>query len=242
MTSDAASFPAMENKEAHRQELLTQFKSATTLQQREEVRLRMAALFVESAAPIDVELADLGLPPLGELANSKINYRLAVPVLLKWLFQAETNDVKGAILGALAVNWSRPLAAKPLIQFLQQLDPAALQELCWFIGNALERAADDSVFEDIVSISENKRYGTDRQMFVAALGNMKNPAAVDKLINLMGDPEVLPGVVLGLAKAASPKSRKYLENLTSHPDSWIRKEATKAIIKIDRKIAINPIN
>ena len=97
MTSDTPFIPAMGNKEAYRQKLLKQFKSAATLQQREEVRLNMADLFAESAAPIDAELADLGLPPLGELANSKINYKLAVPVLLKWLFQAETNDVKGAV-------------------------------------------------------------------------------------------------------------------------------------------------
>ena len=226
--------PVMQNKEVYRQELLRQFGQTTNVQEREAIRQKMVDLFAYSATPIDTELHNLGFPSLGNLANSKINYKAAIPVLLKWLFQAETNDVKDAILGALAVNWSKPVAAKPLVQFLKQLDPASAQELRWSVGNALERAADDSVFDDIVSIAENKQYGIDRQMFVMALGNMKNPMAVDVLINLLDDCEVLPGAVAGLAKVAAPKSRSRLETLLTHPEPWIRKEAKKAITKIDK--------
>lgn len=199
------------------------------------VRLKMAAIFAESAASIDAELDSIGFPSLGTLSNSKVNYKSAIPVLLKWLFQAETNDVKSAILGALAVSWSKPAAAKPLIQFLNQLDPESAQELRWSVGNALECAADDSVFDDVRSIAEDKQYGADRQMFVMALGNMKNPRAVDVLINLLDDREVLPGAVAGLAKVGAPKSRDYLEPLLNHTEAWIRKEAKKAINKIDKK-------
>lgn len=235
--SDELLPPATKSKEAYRQQLLKQFKEASTVQDREAIRQKMAILFAESATPIDMDLHSLGLPSLGSLSNSKVNYKSALPVLLKWLFQAETNDVKSAILGALAVDWSRPIAAKPLIQFLAQLDPASAQELRWSVGNALEHAADDSVLDDIISIAENKDYGINRQMFIMALGNMKDPKATDVLINLLNDPEALPGAVAGLAKVGAPKSRSCLEVLLNHPEPWIRKEAKKGITKIDKKYA-----
>ena len=227
------------SKEAYRQDLLRQSKIASTVEEREELRQKMADLFVASAAPIDAELAGLDFPSIGKLSNSKVNYESAIPILIKWLPLVETNDVKSAILGALAVKWAKPTAAAPLIEFFQHLDSASAQELRWSVGNALECTADDSVLDDIISIASNQCYGTDRQMFVMALGNMKDPKAVDVLINLLDDPEVLPGAVAGLAKAAAPKSRRHLEPLLHHSNHWISKQAKKAIAKINKKYPQN---
>jgi HEAT repeat protein len=80
----------------------------------------------------------------------------------------------------------------------------------------------------------DKRYGTDRSMVIRALGKMKNPKAVDALIELLdGETGVLPALE-ALGKLKAVKARTKIERFLTSKDSDLRAEAKRALAKIDR--------
>ncbi|MGH3467692.1 MAG: HEAT repeat domain-containing protein, partial [Thermocrispum sp.] len=105
--------------------------------------------------------------------------------------------------------------------------------LRWAIGNALEVVADDDVFEDLVELARDRRYGRAREMIVVALGNMGDPRAVDVLINLLEDEEVAGHAVVALGKQRAGRARPYVERFLDHPTQWVREAARSALERID---------
>jgi hypothetical protein len=103
----------------------------------------------------------------------------------------------------------------------------------WDIGNALSYVANDSVFEDIVELVTDRSHGHDRQMLAPALGNMKNPKAVDTLIDLLDDDQVAGHALRPLGKLRATKARSKIERFLTHNRSWVRHEARLALKRID---------
>lgn len=104
------------------------------------------------------------------------------------------------------------------------------------VANALSITADDSVYETIVELVREPAYGRAREMLAVALGNMKNPQAVDILIKLLDDEDVAGHAVMGLGKLGAERARPHVERFLTHPKTWIRNEAKKALKRIDREI------
>jgi HEAT repeat protein len=102
------------------------------------------------------------------------------------------------------------------------------------IGNALSIVADDSVFQDIVALVGDKRHGQARVMVVEGLANMRDPQAVDVLCELLEDEEVAAHAVVALGKLKAGRARPQIEPFLSHSEGWVRKEAKRALAKIDR--------
>jgi HEAT repeat protein len=90
------------------------------------------------------------------------------------------------------------------------------------------------VLDDIIELVENKAYGIARQMLAISLGNMKSPKAVSVLIELLNDPDVDGHAIMALGKLKSKEARSEIERFITHPNTWIRKEAKKALAKIDK--------
>jgi HEAT repeat protein len=71
-------------------------------------------------------------------------------------------------------------------------------------------------------------------MLAVALGNMRDPRAVDVLVELLDDEEIAGHALMALgklkARAAMPAIRRFLE----HPKPWFRKEAERALAKIQK--------
>ena len=135
------------------------------------------------------------------------------------------------------MKWAKPIAARPLIrEFLKAPDSEEFG-LKWAIGNALSVVADDSVFDDIVALVKDKRHGRAREMLAVALANMKNPKAVDVLIELLDDEEIAGHALSALRKLAPPEAREAIEPFVNHPKTWVRNEAKRALKKIDNKPA-----
>lgn len=201
--------------------------------ERERQQARMK--YWRAARPMLEELAEagFGVDSLDVFINTNLNYKEAIPILLRWLPRIETRNVKSSIVRSLTIKWAKPAAAPPLIKEFYREDRDGLK---WVIGNALSVVADDSVFEEIVNIAQDKRHREGRQMVVVALGNMKNPKAVDLLIKLLDDDEVAPYAIAGLRKlgAKAQKARPYLDRFFAHPDPWVRNQAKRAIAKMDK--------
>jgi HEAT repeat protein len=70
-------------------------------------------------------------------------------------------------------------------------------------------------------------------MLALALGNCHDPRAVDVLIALLADEQVVGHAVMALGKLKSKAARSRIQELLKHPTDWIRAEATKALAGID---------
>ncbi|TAK33868.1 MAG: HEAT repeat domain-containing protein [Chloroflexota bacterium] len=192
-----------------------------------------------AAAPVLAELAETGFPveTIGELYGTPLYYEPVIPILLRWLPRMENLRVKSDIVRALSVKWAKPIAAPVLIQEYRRVPTFPASDMRWTVGNALSVVADDSVFNEIVELVRDRQHGKAREMVALALANMKNPRAVDVLIELLDDEEVAGHALMALRKLAPPRARSYIERFVNHPTTWIRNEAKRALAKIDKKTA-----
>jgi hypothetical protein len=195
--------------------------------------------YQREVAPILVDLARLGIhvDSLDPLINTAMDYRVAIPLLISWLPQVSYPPVKESLARALTLKEAKGVAARPLVEEYRNVPGEEESSLKWAIGNALSMVADDTVYTDIVELVRDKRHARDREMLAIALGNMKNPQAVDVLIELLDDEQVAGHALMGLRKLAPPEARSKVEPFLNHPKTWVRKEAQLALKAIDRKAA-----
>lgn len=194
----------------------------------EQEKRENAASYGKAAEPILQALGAIGFSvgAVGELRHGRRNYRAAIPTLLKWLPQISDRHVKEDIIRTLSVPWAKPTAAPVFIDELRKTEDEGVR---WALANGLEVVADDVVFDQVVELVRDKKYGKAREMLAVALGNMKDGRAVAVLVDLLGDVEVAGHAVMGLGKLKSSEARVALEAMTRHPTEWIRDEAMKAL-------------
>jgi HEAT repeat protein len=203
------------------------------MRQREQQQCANAENYARAAEPVLNELGAKGfrVSTIGELRQRKLDYRSAIPVLLHWLLQISDPQVKEDIVRTLSVSRAKPAAAPALIEEFRKAENA---ELRWAIANGLAVVADDTVFEEMVQLIQDKEHGKAREMLTLALGNMRNPRAVAVLMDLLNDEQVVGHAVMALEKLKVPAARVRLEELTRYPTDWVRREAKKALASIDQ--------
>lgn len=198
------------------------------------------AAALKAAEPVEADLRRLGvdLDSLEDLVSAPVEeYREGIPALIDWLPRVRNIPLKKAIVRALTVKAAKPHAARVLVEEFKAASSSDALGLKWAIGNALSVVADSSVLEDILSLVRDRHHGRSREMLAVALGNIGGPEAIETLVELLSDEEVAGHAVVGLKKLAPPSARAALEPFTDHPKTWIRKEARKAIAKIDTKLS-----
>jgi HEAT repeat protein len=208
------------------------------LEEKERQRQRIIAINRQASAPVLTDLAQVGfnLEWVSDLYSKKLNYKDAIPILIKWLPRIENLDVKEDIVRALSVPWAKHTAApKLLVEEFRKY--GAYPGLLWAIGNALSVVANDDVLSDIVGLIRDKTYGKAREMLVVALGNMKSPDVKYTLIELLEDEDLAGYAIMALGKLKCKEARPFIERFLTHPKSWVRREAKKALAKIDKAIA-----
>jgi len=173
-----------------------------------------------------------------DLVHAREAYPEAIPVLIRMLPKVNELGIKEGIIRALSIKAARPEAAKPLIEeFRKLLDNQASDgsHTRWAIANALTVVATSESTAEILHFITLPSSGNARQMLALTLGRLKDPRAIPVLIELLKDDHVVghAASALGMMKAA--EARPYLLSLTNHPRTWIRKEAEKAVLKLDGK-------
>jgi len=203
---------------------------------REQERQRRIEEYDRVAAPLKAELAKAGfeVESVADLYNKPFDYREAIPILLEWLPRIENRDVKESVVRALTVKWAKPDAAPVLVEEFRRAEDSSELGLRWAIGNALAEVADDSVFEETAALAEDRRFGRSREMVALALGNMKDPRAVEILRGLLADEDVAGHAVIALGKLRAEETRVDIEPFLKHPKAWVRKEASRALKRSTR--------
>jgi HEAT repeat protein len=107
-------------------------------------------------------------------------------------------------------------------------------ELKWDIGTALRYLVNETVVDEIIELALDRRHGQTRQMIVLALGNMKDPRAVDVAIELLDDDDVAGHALSALVRLNDEKARRHFERFANHPRDWWRKTAKKGLSKLDK--------
>ena len=90
------------------------------------------------------------------------------------------------------------------------------------------------MFDEVARLVQDKRHGKAREMLAETLGNMKDSVAVDLLIHLLEDEDVNAHALYALGKLNAEKAVPRIEQLLDHPRPLVRKEAKRALAKIDK--------
>jgi HEAT repeat protein len=200
----------------------------------ERERQEARAEYDRAAAPVLADLAQAGFlaHTVGDLRYQGRKYREAVPVLLRWLPDIDDIRVKEDIVRTLSVPWAKPAAAPALIEEYRRAHDPVGTGLKWAIGNGLSIVADDSVFDEVVDLVRDRQHRRAREMVAVALGNMRDPRAVDVLIGLLDDEEVAGHALMALGKLKAQRARPHIEPFLRHSKAWVRREAKRALAKI----------
>lgn len=212
---------------------------------REAEHERRVARIREESAPVVQDLVRAGFDVefVEDLYEQDQDYSAAVPVLLRWLPQVESRDVKEGIIRALSIEYARPAAARPLVDELRRMLPGRGQEaddMRWVVANALDVVADDTVLDDLLELTHDERLDLDtRALLLRALGNLKDPRAVERILQVLqdGDDSQVPlliGAVIALRRLRDTAGRELVERCTQHSDRELRKEAERTLKAIDR--------
>jgi len=209
------------------------------MRQWERQRAENVAVYQRAAEPILRELAAAGfkVQSVGELRHTGAEYPAAIPILVRWLPIIENEQVKEDLVRTLSVPWATPEAVLALIAEFQRADGQQRDGLRWAIANGLAVTADDRVFDQLVELVTDRNYGKAREMLALALGNCRNPRAVEVLIALLADEQVVGHAVMALGQLKPKAARSHVQELLRHPKAWVRAEATKALAAIDGTFA-----
>jgi HEAT repeat protein len=197
--------------------------------QRSKANQRDAEPLIEALGEVGFEVTSVA-----ELYEKYAHYEGVIPVLLDWLPRIDNSVVKESIVRALTLGRPDPATARMLVDEFRRASDPQKAALRWAIANALSQTACDSVFDAVVDLAEDRRWGKAREMLTLGLGNMHDPRAVDVLRNLLADEQVAGHAVMALGRLGAAAALSDIEPFVHASEAWVRDEATKAIARIEK--------
>lgn len=167
-------------------------------------------------------------------------YKLAEPILLKWLAEVANAPVAMMIASALrrkgASSAVAPVVLAQIERWRGSSDPQADLVMDW-LAQVLERTSITKVAADVRQMALDPAYGDARIPLTEALGKTRDPESGEALLKLMDDPLIAPYAAKALGRRGDEAGRSKIEGLLSSPEPWVRKEAERALRKLDKKAA-----
>ncbi len=184
-----------------------------------------------------LKTAGISVRSVYELLDRKRIPIEAIPILIKSLRSTRERRVREGIIRSLAIPKMRELIEPALIPEFRRIaagEERGVPGEAWVIGNTLSIiVCDNTSFDSISELLLEKQHGRAREMLCYAIAKMKDPRAVDILIKSLKDPDVEGHAIGALGRIRSKKARRYLVKFLDHHNAWIRREAKKAISRID---------
>lgn len=193
--------------------------------------------------PLDY-VQDLYLPAIvkydeqgNEVSRRPVDYRAAVPVLLKWLPEVRYFPVAESIVRAVSVRFAKKQAVPVLLRVFRDLPPVKPEQrrevLRTSIGSALGNFADASIADELIDLAQDRSLGAARAGIVnPGLPKTKDPRVPDVLLSLLDDPAVAPYAVQSLGRLRHAPARPQLEQALTSPDENVRAQAKKALKRL----------
>ena len=144
--------------------------------------------------------------------------------------------VKEGIVRALTVK-SAKTAMRPLLNEYRALLPLTNPEvfaLRWALAHALKVVATADYCRDLLELVGRDDVGDfERAQLVLAIGRLKCTGAIPVLLRLLAMESVQGQVVTALGQLRAREARELIRPFLDHQTTWIRKEAAKAMARID---------
>ena len=167
---------------------------------------------------------------INDLMKINRRYRDLVPILLKHLNEVTDERDKEFIVRCLGVKGFVE-AAKPLISEFYKSNNVSFK---WAIGNSLSIISDAESLSELIKLVQEKEHGIARQMIVDGLGVYKREDVKSVLVELLKDDEVVGHAISGISKTGDKDLIKYIKPFITYKIKWVRKEAQKAIKKLEK--------
>ena len=152
------------------------------------------------------------------------------PLALKYYQLAVRKQEKSCLLG-----WLPKKSAADAI-------PVLLEDFCsdadniddWAIADTLYTFASRKYIQDYLDIIADPGYGAARQMLVLLVGRLKVEQAIPLLIRLLDDPSMTAHAIIALGRFRREALRPHFERFTACPDPLCRREARKALARLEK--------
>lgn len=102
------------------------------------------------------------------------------------------------------------------------------------VGNVLIWQARQDLFETIEGLLRATMHSAGRELLPEALVRCDSSRARDVLMSLLNDSGVGAHAMVQLGKLAHAPARPLIEKFLDHPIDWVRREATKALRRLDQ--------
>ena len=168
---------------------------------------------------------------------SELDERAALPVLLELLPTLSDGKAVAATARHLRRPWAKPTAFVPLVEAFRRWATAAHTDAGWALGDAVAAAARPEDSQLLLSLANDRAYGTVRQMIVFSLWRFrKDERVTEALPSLAEDPDVSLHALSAMRRAigneaALPVIRALAE---SSPHQKIREQASRELRKAER--------
>jgi hypothetical protein len=169
-------------------QLLKDSEYQNWLREMEEVREMLENAYAEDAKPLVDDLRKLGFnfSSPWDLVNIKSKYKTAIPILIEHLAKPYLIKNKEGIARALAVKEAKGIACNAVLHEYNNT-PKYESNFRWVLGNTMAVIITPEYVDDVIEIVQDEKNNESRQMFVAALGNIKTSRVRDVLQKLMND-------------------------------------------------------
>ena len=178
----------------------------------------------------DIRGKDVEISNINELIKMDKHFKDIVPVIIEYLKNIEDESDKEFLVRCLGVKGFTEATE----QLLKEFNKTEKVTFKWAIGNTMSIIEDKTYVNELLEIAQNKEHGIGRQMIVVTLGKMKVREAFPILLKLLEDEDVVGHAISALGYFKDPSAISYLEPLRNHKISWIKKEASKVIEKLQK--------
>ena len=168
---------------------------------------------------------------INDLMRLSSKERELIPFLTGLLERFPDENDKEFIVRCLGVKGFREIISK----LLEEFKTAKGNSYRWAIANSINIINDMTIEQELITLSENKKYGTGRQMLVLSLGCYKTDSSIKCLRGLLQDEEVRGHALRALGKCGNSEVLPDIEKYCDSDNRWIRKEALNAADKIRRR-------
>jgi len=190
-------------------------------------------------ADLNRELSECGLVVRWlpqDLIGKEKELVCSIPILKKWVFEGQSPGLVEFCMRLLTYPpLKKTSTAKEIFPIVY--DERFTSSQRWTMGNTMAFIANDEVYNDLINVIETERFGSSRQMFIVALGNIPRPETINYLAGLLQNPKYFTHAgytIMALNKLKAIETIELVRAYDECPRKWVAHKAKKTVMKFDK--------